>query len=66
MFNGNYADYSISGAYASSYQVVDSNTSDGDDGTDTVSGVEFFEFADFTYNTVTGALTSTNSRVGAS
>ena len=61
VFNGNYADYSITGAYASSYQVVDSNTSDGDDGTDTVSGVEFFEFADFTYNTVTGALTSTNT-----
>ena len=52
VFNGNYADYSITGSYAGSYQVVDNNTSDGDDGTDTISGVEFLEFADLTYNTV--------------
>ena len=61
VFNGNYADYTITGSYASSYQVVDNNTSDGDDGTDTVSGVEFLEFADMTYNTVTGNLTNTSS-----
>ena len=61
VFNGNYADYSITGSYASSYQVVDNETSDGDDGTDTVSGVEFFEFADMTYNTVTGNVTNTSS-----
>jgi hypothetical protein len=61
VFNGNYADYSITGSYASSYQVVDNDTSDGDDGTDTVSGVEFFEFADMTYNTVNGNLSTTNS-----
>ena len=61
VFNGNYADYSISGSYASSYQVVDNNTADGNDGTDTISGVEFFEFADMTYNTVTGNLSNTSS-----
>ena len=61
VFNGNYADYTITGSYASSYQVVDNNTSDGDDGTDTISGVEFLEFADMTYNTVTGNLTNTSS-----
>jgi len=61
VFNGNYADYSISGSYASSYQVVDNNTSDGNDGTDTISGVEFLEFADLTYNTVTGNLSNTSS-----
>jgi len=61
VFNGNYADYSITGSYASSYQVVDNDTSDGDDGTDTLSGVEFFEFADMTYNTVNGNLSTTNS-----
>ena len=61
VFNGNYADYSISGSYASSYQVVDNNTSDGNDGTDTISGIEFFEFADMTYNTVTGNLSNTSS-----
>ena len=61
VFNGNYADYSISGSYASSYQVVDNNTADGNDGTDTISGVEFFEFADMTYHTVTGNLSNTSS-----
>ena len=61
VFNGNYADYTITGSYASSYQVVDNNASDGDDGTDTVSGVEFLEFADMTYNTVTGNLSNTSS-----
>ena len=61
VFNGNYADYSISGSYASNYQVVDNNTADGNDGTDTISGVEFFEFADMTYNTVTGNLSNTSS-----
>ena len=61
VFNGNYADYSITGSYASSYQVVDNNTADGNDGTDTISGVEFFEFADMTYNTVTGNLSNTSS-----
>ena len=63
VFNGNYTDYSITGSYASSYQVVDNNTSDGDDGTDTISGVEFLEFADLTYNTVTGDVTNTSSGV---
>ncbi len=61
VFNGNYTDYSITGSYASSYQVVDNNTSDGDDGTDTISGVEFLEFADLTINTVTGDVTNTSS-----
>ena len=43
------------------YQVVDNNAADGNDGTDTISGVEFFEFADMTYNTVTGNLSNTSS-----
>ena len=61
VFNGNYADYSISGTYASGLTVTDNVTSDGDDGTDTISGVEYLEFADITYNAVSGSLSTTSS-----
>ena len=61
VFNGNYADYSISGTYASGLTVSDNVTGDGDDGTDTISGVEYLEFADITYNVVSGSLSTTTS-----
>jgi len=61
VFNGNYAEYTISGSYSSGLQVTDNNTSNGDDGTDTITSIEFLEFADLTYNAVSANLTSTAS-----
>ena len=59
VFSGNYADYTITGS-SGSYTVTDNDTSDGDDGTDTISNVEYFEFADMTYNPAAQSLSDTS------
>ena len=59
VFDGNFSDFSISTSGGTT-TVTDTNTADGDEGVDTLSGVEFIEFADLTYNASTGVTTTTN------
>ena len=40
--------------------MTDNNSADGDEGVDSLSGIEFIEFADLTYNVATGITTATN------
>ena len=44
VFSGAKADYTITGLGTTSITVVDNNTADGNDGTDTLSNFEFLEF----------------------
>jgi flagellin-like hook-associated protein FlgL len=60
VFAGNFADYTISTSGATT-TVTDNNTADGDEGVDSLSGVEFIEFSDFTYSVATGITTSTRT-----
>jgi hypothetical protein len=46
VFSGAKADYTITGLGTTSITVVDNNTADGNDGTDTLSNFEFLEFSD--------------------
>jgi hypothetical protein len=66
VFSGAKADYTITGLGTTSITVVDNNTADGNDGTDTLSNFEFLEFSDLTVTTsdATGA-TTTASGAGA-
>jgi len=57
VFSGNIDDYSISGT--STLTITDRDSSDGNDGIDTVSGVEYLEFRDITYEISSGAMVST-------
>ena len=61
VFNGNYADFTITGSYVNGLVVTDNNSSNGDEGVDTISGVEFLEFTDLTYNALTGNFSSTEA-----
>ena len=60
VFSGNFADYTISTSGATT-TVTDNNTADGDEGVDSLSGVEFIEFTDYTYSVATGITTSTRT-----
>jgi hypothetical protein len=66
VFSGAKADYTITGLGTTSITVVDNNTADGNDGTDTLSNFEFLEFSDVTVDAsdATGA-TTTASGAGA-
>ncbi len=46
VYAGNQADYTITKAGVGIWQVVDTNTADGDDGTDTLVGIPTVQFAD--------------------
>lgn len=59
VFNGNFAGYSITSAGSGTYLVEDIDLSDGDDGTDTLTNIQFFEFADLTYNVAAARTAST-------
>lgn len=59
VFNGQFSGYSITQNADDSYAVTDTDTSDGDDGSDTVSGIEYLEFTDLTYNPVAQTTTET-------
>ena len=58
IFSGNFDDYTISGT--SSLTVTDLNANDGDEGTDTLTGIEYLEFADVTYQVSSGLMASTS------
>jgi hypothetical protein len=62
VFSGNYADYTIVNS-GGTITVTDTNTGDGNDGTDTVTNTEFLEFADLTYDV--SAATTASTGVGA-
>ena len=53
IFAGNFSDYSVTTSTTGVTTVVDNNTSDGDEGSDRLTGVEFLEFADLTYTVST-------------
>lgn len=59
VFSGNYSDYTIS--TGASITVVDNNTIDGDDGTDTLTNISFLEFADLTYDLSLSTTASTGA-----
>jgi len=66
VFIGVKADYTITGLGTGSITVTDINAANGDEGTDTLSNIEFLEFSDVTVDTsdATG-LTTTSTGVGA-
>ena len=51
IFSGAYADYTVTDNGDGTLTVTDNNTSDGDDGVDTISNVEFLQFSDQTVAT---------------
>ena len=53
IFAGNFSDYSVTTSTTGVTTVVDNNSSDGDEGSDRLTGVEFLEFADLTYTVST-------------
>lgn len=59
VFGGNLTGYSITSAGSGTYLVDDIDLSDGDDGTDTLTNIQFFEFADLTYNVAADRTAST-------
>ena len=63
VFDGNFADFSIS-TVGGTTTVTDNNSADGDEGIDSLTDVEFIEFADLTYNLATGITASTNAGGG--
>ncbi len=66
VFAGAKADYTITGLGTATITVVDSNAADGDEGTDTLTNIQFLEFSDLTVDTsdATGA-TTTSTGTGA-
>ena len=63
VFNGAYSGYRITETSLGSgnYTVEDTNLSDGDDGTDTLTNIQYFEFSDQTYNPRAGTSEATGS-----
>ena len=57
VFSGAKAGYTITGLGTASITVVDNNIADGNDGTDTLSNIEFLEFSDLTVDSSTGQVT---------
>jgi hypothetical protein len=66
VFAGAKADYTITGLGTATITVVDNNAADGDEGTDTLTNIQFLEFSDLTVDTsdATGA-TTTSTGTGA-
>lgn len=50
VFSGNFGDYTITRLDETHFKIIDTKTSDGDDGTDIVTNVEYFKFANVTYD----------------
>ncbi|AUN33484.1 hypothetical protein C0V82_24365 (plasmid) [Niveispirillum cyanobacteriorum] len=46
VYSGNFADYTIDHLGGSNFQIIDNNTSNGDDGTDDIAAFEALQFAD--------------------
>jgi hypothetical protein len=65
VFSGNYADYSINNS-SGTITVIDNNTANGNDGTDTLTNIEFLEFADLTYDVSAATTASTGAGAIAS
>lgn len=61
VFTGVYADYTITHNADGSITVIDNNNTDGDEGTDTLSGIEAIEFSDQTYRVGDQSLTATTT-----
>ena len=66
VFAGAKADYTITGLGTSTITVADNNAADADEGTDTLTNIQFLEFSDLTVDTSdsTGA-TTTSTGAGA-
>jgi hypothetical protein len=50
VFSGYFSDYTITRLDATHFKIVDTKASDGDDGTDIITNVEYFQFLNGTYN----------------
>lgn len=61
VFTGVYADYTITHNSDGSVTVTDNNNTDGDEGVDTLSGIEAIEFSDQTYRVGDQSLTATTT-----
>jgi flagellin-like hook-associated protein FlgL len=61
VFAGVYADYTITHNANGTVTVTDTNNTDGDEGTDTLSGIEAIEFSDQTYRVGDQSLTATTT-----
>ena len=65
VFSGNYAGYTINNS-GGTITVIDTNVADGNDGTDTLTSIEFLEFADLTYDVSAATTASTGAGAIAS